>query len=311
MTILTISYRREDSLDIAGRIHDKLAVRYGEHSIFRDIDNIRPGIDFRKQISATLDQSELLIVLIGPNFIGRTDKGDRISGETDFVRFEVETALKKPMPVIPVLVGGAAMPQSSELPESIRELAYLHAVTVSSSEDFNHHVERLTRAIDGVLGPAVASATKLRAVASPGVPRDVPGKPGSAATTPSGGEAARRWMMSVLAAGAAFALLMHAVLRLKDSYQLWHYWSIAVAAASVIVAWGLFRNRTWSMKGLFLLCALSGGFLLYWTTSRPVSVTQGFQFYFWLLAVTFLSGVYFLVWAWIANRRRGRTKRST
>ena len=75
MAKITISYRREDTMDITGRIFDRLVSRYGRDCVFRDIDSIPPGFDFREHIGASLADSDILMVVVGPNWIGRSANG--------------------------------------------------------------------------------------------------------------------------------------------------------------------------------------------------------------------------------------------
>jgi hypothetical protein len=177
MARITISYRREDSMDITGRIFDRLASRYGRDSVFRDIDSIPPGFDFREHISANLADSDLLMVVVGPNWLGRRAGGPpRIEQPTDFVRFEVETALKKNIPVVPLLIGGSEMPLPDELPEGIRDFAFRNAVRIDSGHDFDHHMTVLMRAADRILQlpPHDAAAARTAATAPPGTAPQAP-----------------------------------------------------------------------------------------------------------------------------------------
>lgn len=152
MPRIAISYRRADSLDITGRIFDRLALHYGKESVFRDIDNIRPGIDFRHQIADALAKTDVILVVLGPRWLGRSKGAQaRIDNEADPVRIELEIALDRKIPVVPVLVSNARMPQPAQLPERIKEFAFRHAVTINSGWDFDHHVDGLIRALDGIL----------------------------------------------------------------------------------------------------------------------------------------------------------------
>src|SRR5882762_10276889 len=118
MTHITISYRRSDSDAIAGRIRDRLASHFGDESVFMDIDSIPFGFDFRDHIQEALAQNDILIAVIGPQWLGPGKGGSlRIMEETDPVRIEIETALKNGSAIIPVLVGGATMPEPADLPE--------------------------------------------------------------------------------------------------------------------------------------------------------------------------------------------------
>lgn len=154
MTAIAISYRRSDAAPIAGRIFDRLSAYYGEHAVFMDIDKIPFGVDFRSHIRETLLRSDVLIAVIGRDWLGRYAAGGiRMQEEADPVRVEIETALEKNIPIIPVLIDGAKMPESSELPTTFGNFAYLNAAEVSSGRDFRVHLERLISAIDRITTP--------------------------------------------------------------------------------------------------------------------------------------------------------------
>jgi hypothetical protein len=145
---ISISYRRNDSDAITGRIFDRLVAHYGEDAVFRDIDNIPPGIDFRKHINRALENTNVLLAIIGPQWKGKTASGSRIEDPTDLVRIEIEVALRKDIPLIPVLVGNTPMPDPKELPEGMKDFAFRQAVKVDALEDFDDHVRRLIRSLD-------------------------------------------------------------------------------------------------------------------------------------------------------------------
>jgi hypothetical protein len=158
---IAISYRRADTEVMTGRIRDRLADRYGEDAVFMDIDNIPFGKDFRVHISEAIVQSDILLVIVGQRWLGAGRGGTRrIDDETDFVRLEVETAISNAIPIIPVLVGSARMPQPAQLPESLKNFAFLNAAPVATGRDFRQHIERLIRGIDQVPDrPATDPAT--------------------------------------------------------------------------------------------------------------------------------------------------------
>ena len=152
MSKIVVSYRRSDSQAIAGRIVDRLIAEFGEQSVFMDVDNIPFGIDFRQHIQSVLAQAEVLIAVVGPDWLGAgADGGSRIREEDDPVRVEIETALRQEIVVIPVLVDGASMPKAAALPESLRNFAFLNAAPVDVGRDFRPHVDRLVQSIDEVL----------------------------------------------------------------------------------------------------------------------------------------------------------------
>src|SRR6516225_461996 len=151
MARITISYRRDDSLDITGRIFDRLAGHFGREAVFRDIDSIPPGADFRRHIDRVLDESDIVLAIVGPRWIGPGDQQLRLASAADPVRLEIETALRKKKPLIPVLVSHAVMPDPDALPESLHDFVYRNAVQVDSGQDFDVHVGRLIRAIERLL----------------------------------------------------------------------------------------------------------------------------------------------------------------
>ena len=117
-----------------------------------DIDNIPYGTDFRAHIQTVWRQTDLLVVVIGPGWLGNDGAGGiRMSQETDPVRSEVEAALARDLPMIPVLVDGARMPDSSVLPVSFKDFSFLNAAEVATGRDFHPHIDRLIAAIDKTL----------------------------------------------------------------------------------------------------------------------------------------------------------------
>lgn len=149
MPKIILSYRRSDSDAISGRIRDRLVRDYGENSVFMDIDSIPFGTDFRQHIQDAILKNDLLLAVVGPNWLGMNDNGPaRIHEELDFVRIEVETAMKADIPVIPLLVNGAAMPKPEDLPASVKDFAFHNAATIDSGRDFHQHMDRLVRSIN-------------------------------------------------------------------------------------------------------------------------------------------------------------------
>jgi TIR domain len=166
MPKIAVSYRREDSGPVSGRIFDRLVARYGKESVFRDIDNIPAGVDFRHHIDDVLHNTDTLIVVLGRKWIGPVTAGrSRIHDEDDPVRVELETALQRNVSIIPVLIGDAKMPKASQLPESLKDFTFRSAVRVDPGQDFDHHTDRLIRSIERTLQPDSNSA----APAAPGI----------------------------------------------------------------------------------------------------------------------------------------------
>jgi hypothetical protein len=135
---------------MTGRICDRLERAFGENRVFRDIDDISAGEDFRAKLTKEIDKSDILLIIIGSKWENITDeKGNRrLDNPGDYVRLEVEGGLKRTdKVVIPVLVESAQLPSSANLPESLRELSYRNAVRVRQDPDFHHDMEKLIRQI--------------------------------------------------------------------------------------------------------------------------------------------------------------------
>jgi hypothetical protein len=117
-------------------------------------------LDFREVLTKRVAESDVLIAVIGDQWLSCTGKSDtrRIDDPNDFVRIEIEAALGLNIPVIPVLVGDSPVPRVEELPESLRELAYRSGLTVRPDPDFRHDAERLIDGIDDTVSALRKSA---------------------------------------------------------------------------------------------------------------------------------------------------------
>ena len=134
MPSIFISYRREDAAGHAGHLAAELSLRYGESSVFIDIDAIAPGVDFERRIDDALSSCQVALVLIGDEWLtAERDGKRRIAQENDYVRREVGAALlRDDVTVIPVLIEGAQMPSAAELPADIAPLAKINALELSN-----------------------------------------------------------------------------------------------------------------------------------------------------------------------------------
>jgi TIR domain len=140
-----ISYRRDESAGYAGRIADSFEEYFGEDKVFRDIDSIEPGLDFAEAIESAVGSCEVLIAVIGNNWLTATDAAGRkrLEDANDFVRTEIATALKRNIRVIPLLVQGASMPSADELPDDLAPLARRNAFELHDTS-WRDDVRRLT-----------------------------------------------------------------------------------------------------------------------------------------------------------------------
>ena len=157
MSKLFISYRRDDSADVTGRLHDRLNSHFGEGTIFLDIDTIPFGMDFRNCIGDAVNQCDVLLAVIGDrwldaNYADGPEQGSRrLDDPRDYVRIEIEAALTRGIPVVPVLVGNAAMPAQAHLPDGLKELAFRSAAEARSGPYFQAQVDRLIQWLEQFL----------------------------------------------------------------------------------------------------------------------------------------------------------------
>ena len=148
MRAIFISYRRDDAEGEAGRLFADLADVFGERSVFMDVAAIEVGRDFRKAIDDSVATCGVLLAVIGREWVdARNEAGQRrLEDPSDFVRLESASALKRDIPVVPVLVRGAKMPRPEQLPDDLRELAYRNGVELTHAR-WNSDLQLLIKAL--------------------------------------------------------------------------------------------------------------------------------------------------------------------
>jgi uncharacterized membrane protein YhaH (DUF805 family) len=163
-----ISYRRGDSQGATGRLFDRLLQHFDHAEVFMDVDDLEPGVDFVKALDEQVANCTAFIAVLGPDWLTAKDHADqrRLDDPSDYVRLEIEAALKRDIRVIPVLVDGARMPRTEELPESLRPLTRRHAVELTHQR-FASGVDELATGIKRALGkdtplPSLGSPALLR-----------------------------------------------------------------------------------------------------------------------------------------------------
>lgn len=164
MPKLFISYRRSDSEDITGRIYDHFEAHYGEESVFMDVEAIPAGVDFREHVTEWIASCDVVMVIVGKDWLDFSrDEGRRsLDNPTDPVRIELTAALKRDVPVIPVLIGDVSMPTAGQLPDELEAFAYRNAVTIRSGRDFHDHVNHLINDIDLLISDTDVKAVNHR-----------------------------------------------------------------------------------------------------------------------------------------------------
>ena len=143
-----ICYRRDDASGHAGRLRDALAAQFGRDAIFRDIDTIAPGDDFRRAMSAAIQSCRVFLAVMGRGWLSAASPEGkrRLDDPQDHVRYEIAEALERGILVIPILVQQAQMPASEDLPGPIRELAARNAIALDD-DSWEADMERLSGAI--------------------------------------------------------------------------------------------------------------------------------------------------------------------
>jgi len=153
MAGLFISYRRDESRHAAGRLADDLVDAFGADSIFRDIEGIDPGVDFKQALDKALGSCVVMLVLIGPRWLQMEDAhgGRRLDQPGDWIRMEIATALARDIRVVPVLLEGAILPEEDQLPEDMRPLVRRQAFELADGR-WRGDLQRLVDALARVPG---------------------------------------------------------------------------------------------------------------------------------------------------------------
>jgi hypothetical protein len=160
LSAIFISYRRSDAEGEAGRLSDDLVKHFGENSVFMDVTTIEAGRDFRKAIDESIADCGVVLVVIGPEWLDtRNALGvRRLDDPLDFVRIETASALRRDIPVVPVLMRGAKMPRVEQLPEELKDLAYRNCVELTHVR-WKSDVQVLINALRPLAGGPKSSAT--------------------------------------------------------------------------------------------------------------------------------------------------------
>ncbi len=173
-----ISYRRQDSQSAAGRLTDHLREQLRGATIFRDIETIEPGVDFVEAIDRALQGCGILLAVIGPRWASLSDASGqrRVDDPNDYTRLEIATALKcSDVRVIPVLVEGAEMPGSDQLPDDLKTLARRNAIELTDKRwefDVSKLVETLNKALGMEPAPKPAPQPPNPAPPAPAPPSE-------------------------------------------------------------------------------------------------------------------------------------------
>lgn len=179
-----VSYRRDDVPDATDRLTETLKNRFGNDHVFVDIDNLEIGADFEDVIGDWISRCDVLLAVIGHNWQARRAEGTpRIQDPDDYVRLEIEAALRRKVRVVPVLIHGAPMPARNDLPESLVPLLRRNAKTLLRDHwriDVDELVAAIGRIKESGTGLKAASPSRLSSFES----ESSTATPDPASTTP-------------------------------------------------------------------------------------------------------------------------------
>jgi hypothetical protein len=150
MSRIFINYRRSDSGGYAGRIYEALKRRSEAWQVFMDVDTIHAGLDFTEAIERAIQSADLMLVVIGKEWLVDADGRRRLDDPHDFVRIELEAALKSNVRMIPILIGEAKMPTEQELPPALAMLNRRQVFQIRDAQwqlDLGELLKRVDRAL--------------------------------------------------------------------------------------------------------------------------------------------------------------------
>jgi hypothetical protein len=156
---------------------------FGGNLLFMDVDSISLGTNFVKVLGEEIAKCDALLAIIGPGWLdARDEKGNRcLENPDDFVRIEIETALKRGIPVIPILLEGTRVPKADQLPDDLKELALRNGLDVRHAS-FPEDMERLIHGLKGAQSRTPAlSIGRPRSPGRGGPSGGMPGGTGGAA----------------------------------------------------------------------------------------------------------------------------------
>ena len=144
-----ICYRRKDTAGYAGRLHEHLKTEYGVEGVLFDVATEGDAELLRGWVQRVVPQSAVVLVLMGDRWLDSQSGRRRIDDPNDIVRFEIELALSQSVPIIPVLVDGAAFPTAAEVPESIKRLLEFKGYPLSNA-NWNAELKTILSAVSSV-----------------------------------------------------------------------------------------------------------------------------------------------------------------
>ena len=164
-----INYRHDDTDAAALLLWDRLAQRYGDANVFLDVKSLEAGTRWLEEIKSQGSRGAAVLALIGRDWLEELKKRQRLqaSDPEDYVVLELELALGRwPGTVIPIVIGGASMPEAVSLPRPIRGLAAIQGVELrhaSFDQDLAGLMAKLDAIESGIADPPAVSVAEAPA----------------------------------------------------------------------------------------------------------------------------------------------------
>jgi hypothetical protein len=146
MPKIFLCYRREDSRWPTQWIYNALVDHFGSESVVWDIDSIPYGVDFREYLNKEVSKCDILLAVMGDKWLEILKQ--RLDQPNDFVRIEIQAALEREIPVVPILVGEKPVPNEKDLPPELANLSYMQRAEVRAGADLLMHLKRFTSRLD-------------------------------------------------------------------------------------------------------------------------------------------------------------------
>ncbi len=178
MRKIFISYRRAEAEYAAGALGRELRAHFGDSQVFRDKENIGAGASWKTAVLNEIDRDSALLVLIGSQWTKAVNAAGerRLDRADDPIVLEIADGIEDGASVIPVLLENAVMPGEAELPVKLRAMAEFNALRLRDG-DWQHDVERICKALEGVgFKPQAAPPAPMAAAAPVVAPTTKSGK---------------------------------------------------------------------------------------------------------------------------------------
>ena len=164
-----LNYRRTDNPHAIDRLVERLVNEFGKDNIYYDI-HIPIGVNWRTHIAESVSQCDVFLAVIGDAWV---EELKRREGTEDNVRWEIESALQRKVPIVPIQAGQSELPPRDVLPSDIAELADWNGLRLRPGQDFQGDVGRLIDRLRQLARELGLPETPSPQIGSPGPARSL------------------------------------------------------------------------------------------------------------------------------------------